>query len=48
VKAVSVVYLFDDIRVHVAEFRVLKSGHVVALEPKAFEVLLHLFVDQLP
>lgn len=34
------VFQFDDVRIEPAAFRVWKSGAAVALEPKAFEVLL--------
>jgi Tol biopolymer transport system component/DNA-binding winged helix-turn-helix (wHTH) protein len=34
------IYEFDDVRVDPRAFRVWKAGHPVALEPKAFEVLL--------
>src|SRR5918998_2037380 len=34
--------IFDDVRVEPAAFRVWKAGSAVALEPKAFEVLLFL------
>jgi DNA-binding winged helix-turn-helix (wHTH) protein len=33
------VYEFDDIRVEPEAFRVLKAGHPIALEPKAFDLL---------
>lgn len=36
----SLIYRFDDVLVEVNSFRVLKSGRAVALEPKAFEVLI--------
>ena len=36
------IYQFDDVQVDVPNFRVLKAGSAVALEPKAFEVLLFL------
>jgi Tol biopolymer transport system component/DNA-binding winged helix-turn-helix (wHTH) protein len=42
VKVISSIYEFDDVQVHPDEFRVLKAGKVVALEPKAFEVLRYL------
>src|SRR5215204_4647288 len=35
-------FLFDDVRVEPAAFRVWKAGAAVPLEPKAFEVLLFL------
>ena len=38
----SGVFLFGDVRVEPAAFRVLRAGAVVSLEPKAFEVLLFL------
>jgi Tol biopolymer transport system component/DNA-binding winged helix-turn-helix (wHTH) protein len=38
----SAVFLFGDVRVETAAFRVWKAGAVVPLEPKAFEVLLFL------
>ena len=38
----SLIYLFDDVRVELQTFRVLKAGSFVALEPKAFDVLVFL------
>jgi TolB-like protein/DNA-binding winged helix-turn-helix (wHTH) protein/Tfp pilus assembly protein PilF len=36
---VGSVYEFDDVRVEPEAFRVLKAGHPVAIEPKAFDLL---------
>jgi adenylate cyclase len=33
------VYEFDDVRVEPEAFRVLKAGHPIAIEPKAFDLL---------
>lgn len=41
-KAVASIYEFDDVQVQPDEFRALKAGKAVALEPKAFEVLRYL------
>lgn len=37
------VYRFDDVEVDLRNFRVLKSGKPVLLEPKSFDVLV--FID---
>src|SRR5215213_2143251 len=39
-------FIFDDVRVEPAAFRVWKSGAAVPLEPKAFEVLLFLIQNR--
>ena len=39
---IELAYAFDDVRVDRAAMRVTKAGLPVALEPKAFDVLLHL------
>ena len=39
----SFVFRFDDIEVREREFSLIKAGKVVAVEPKAFRVLLLLF-----
>ena len=36
------IYVFDDVRVDPAAARVTKGGQPLALEPKAYDVLLHL------
>ncbi len=36
------VYQFDDVRVDVRDFKILKAGQPLSLEPKAFEVLVFL------
>jgi len=36
------IYQFDDVQVDLRAFRVLKAGSTLALEPKAFEVLIFL------
>ncbi len=38
----SLIYQFDDVQVDLRTFRVLKAGSALALEPKAFEVLVFL------
>jgi len=38
----NLAYFFDDVCVDVAAMRVTKGGRPVTLEPKAFDVLLHL------
>ena len=40
--AKSLIYQFDKVRVEAREFRVFKDGEPVALEPKAFQVLVYL------
>src|SRR5919199_3709916 len=40
------VFLFDDVRVEPAAYKVWKAGAVVPLEPKAFEVLLFLIRER--
>src|SRR5919107_1904231 len=40
------VFLFDDVRVEPAAFRVWKAGAPVAVEPKALEVLLFLIQNR--
>ncbi|HJQ32449.1 MAG TPA: winged helix-turn-helix domain-containing protein [Pyrinomonadaceae bacterium] len=40
------VFLFDDVRVEPAAFRVWKAGAAVAVEPKALEVLLFLIQNR--
>src|SRR5919107_3112300 len=40
------VFLFDDVRVEPAAFRVWKGGAPVAVEPKALEVLLFLIQNR--
>jgi Tol biopolymer transport system component/DNA-binding winged helix-turn-helix (wHTH) protein len=39
---VTQLYSFDDVQVDVANFRVVKAGQVVPVEPKAFQVLVFL------
>jgi DNA-binding response OmpR family regulator len=38
----SFVFCFADVEVREREFSLLKAGKVLAVEPKAFRVLLHL------
>jgi DNA-binding winged helix-turn-helix (wHTH) protein len=38
----SFVFRFADIEVHEREFRLIKAGEALAVEPKAFRVLLFL------
>src|SRR5689334_15493622 len=40
------IYQFDDVQVDLGTFRVLKAGAVLALEPKAFEVLVYLIQNR--
>jgi Tol biopolymer transport system component/DNA-binding winged helix-turn-helix (wHTH) protein len=42
VESKSSIYTFDDVRVEVRAFRVLKDGNSVSLEPKAFQTLVYL------
>src|SRR5512132_678045 len=39
-------FLFDDVRVEPATFRVVKSGDTLALEPKALKLLLFLIENR--
>jgi DNA-binding winged helix-turn-helix (wHTH) protein len=38
----SFIFRFADVEVREREFSLLKAGKVLAVEPKAFRVLLHL------
>ena len=38
----SFVFRFADIEVHEREFRLIRAGETLAVEPKAFRVLLFL------
>ncbi len=40
------IFLFDDVRVEPQTFKLLKAGHAVPLEPKAFNVLLFLIENR--
>src|SRR3984893_14330089 len=42
----SAIFQFDDVSVDVGNAQILKSGHRIALEPKAFRVLLYLLENR--